>query len=246
MIKNPVLILGLTLVGFGICISMPQTAAAGNTRVDICHIPPDNPDNFHTITVNEKAVDDHLAHGDLTGSCFENCEALCDDGNACTQDVVSSPDQCICQVAPGPAVSCDDSDPCTTDSCDVVTGCSSDAIFVAHGATGQTWAQAQSLCEADGLDLASIHSQEEQGCAVAALVEAGASGLGGFIGLHEDGVEGNWLWIDGTTFDFANWLSGEPNNDGGFTTNVVHIWLNTGGYWNDVGPARTDFGYVCR
>lgn len=246
MLKNSILMIGVTLVGFGICFSTPETAAASNAKVDVCHIPPGNPDNFHTISVSEKAVDAHLAHGDLIGGCFENCEALCDDGNACTQDVVSDPDQCICQAAPGPVVSCDDSDACTADSCDVVTGCSNDAIFVAQGSTGQTWSQAQSLCEADGLNLASIHNQEEQGCAAAALSAAGAPPFGGFIGLYESGVEGNWLWIDGTTVDFANWLNGEPNNDGGQTTNVGHLWLGTGGYWNDVTDWRTDFGYVCR
>ncbi|NWF38818.1 hypothetical protein F3F96_06685 [Mariprofundus sp. NF] len=35
----------------------------------ICHIPPGNPDNMHTIEVGEAAVDAHMAHGDMMGSC---------------------------------------------------------------------------------------------------------------------------------------------------------------------------------
>ncbi|NWF38816.1 hypothetical protein F3F96_06670 [Mariprofundus sp. NF] len=35
----------------------------------ICHIPPGNPDNMHTIEVGEPAVDAHMAHGDMMGSC---------------------------------------------------------------------------------------------------------------------------------------------------------------------------------
>ncbi len=41
----------------------------GTVKVDVCHIPPGNPDNAHTITVGEPAVDAHLAHGDFLGHC---------------------------------------------------------------------------------------------------------------------------------------------------------------------------------
>ncbi len=41
----------------------------GDGRVTICHIPPGNPDNAHTITVSIKAVPAHLAHGDTCGPC---------------------------------------------------------------------------------------------------------------------------------------------------------------------------------
>jgi len=38
-------------------------------KVAICHIPPGNPDNAHTITVAAPAADAHLAHGDYLGAC---------------------------------------------------------------------------------------------------------------------------------------------------------------------------------
>jgi hypothetical protein len=38
-------------------------------KVTICHIPPGNPSNAHTIRVSENAVDAHLAHGDELGKC---------------------------------------------------------------------------------------------------------------------------------------------------------------------------------
>ena len=39
------------------------------TTVTICHIPPGNPENAHTISVGISAVKGHLAHGDVKGSC---------------------------------------------------------------------------------------------------------------------------------------------------------------------------------
>jgi hypothetical protein len=39
-------------------------------KFKICHIPPGNPDNAHTITVgSQSAVQAHLAHGDTLGKC---------------------------------------------------------------------------------------------------------------------------------------------------------------------------------
>ena len=54
--------------------AMPTAYADGsggnnNGKVTICHIPPGNPDNAHTIRVSENAVDAHLAHGDTLGKC---------------------------------------------------------------------------------------------------------------------------------------------------------------------------------
>jgi hypothetical protein len=47
----------------------PTAPGAGQVKVDICHIPPGNPANAHTITVGAPAVPAHLAHGDLAGVC---------------------------------------------------------------------------------------------------------------------------------------------------------------------------------
>ncbi|HXV38985.1 MAG TPA: hypothetical protein VD699_05390, partial [Nitrosopumilaceae archaeon] len=41
-------------------------------KIKICHIPPGNPDNAHTIKISKKALAKHLAHGDHTGRCTGN------------------------------------------------------------------------------------------------------------------------------------------------------------------------------
>jgi hypothetical protein len=44
-------------------------------KVTVCHIPPGNPDNAHTITVGEPALEAHLAHGDTEDECPEAAPA---------------------------------------------------------------------------------------------------------------------------------------------------------------------------
>ena len=44
-------------------------AIAEGAKVDVCHIPPGNPENAHTITISENALSTHLDHGDRVGAC---------------------------------------------------------------------------------------------------------------------------------------------------------------------------------
>lgn len=97
-----------------------SAAWAGNAKVQVCHIPPGNPSNFHTITISENALQAHLAHGDIVGTCFAHCDTLCDDGNPCTIDACDANEHCLLTHPP---VNCNDSNPCTVDSCDPTKGC---------------------------------------------------------------------------------------------------------------------------
>ncbi len=49
--------------------STESTSSSQDEKVTICHIPPGNTDNPHTITISESALDAHLAHGDTIGAC---------------------------------------------------------------------------------------------------------------------------------------------------------------------------------
>jgi len=48
--------------------------------VTLCHLPPGNPANAHTITVGEPAVKAHLRHGDTLGACDGSSEPTPDAG----------------------------------------------------------------------------------------------------------------------------------------------------------------------
>jgi hypothetical protein len=108
-------LLALLVVGAG-----AVAASGAPVKVEVCHVPPNNPMSFHTILVHENALPRHLAHGDLMQRCFESCDVLCSDGNACTIDACDEvTEECLDDHPP---VDCDDSNACTDDSCDPVAG----------------------------------------------------------------------------------------------------------------------------
>jgi hypothetical protein len=41
----------------------------GDGKATVCHIPPGNPDNAHTIRIGPRAVPAHMRHGDVIGPC---------------------------------------------------------------------------------------------------------------------------------------------------------------------------------
>jgi hypothetical protein len=45
-----------------------------NDKITICHIPPGNPGNAHTIRISSNAKNAHLAHGDTLGECPDDDE----------------------------------------------------------------------------------------------------------------------------------------------------------------------------
>jgi|GEM_PF-2225369 len=64
--------LGLAALASVALLPLTSSAPANNHRnhkITICHIPPGNPANAHSITVSINALDAHLAHGDFVGSC---------------------------------------------------------------------------------------------------------------------------------------------------------------------------------
>jgi hypothetical protein len=60
------------LLDQGCSVNSPDPRAcdpADTMKTTICHIPPGNPANAHTICVGNPAVAAHLDHGDFVGTC---------------------------------------------------------------------------------------------------------------------------------------------------------------------------------
>ncbi|MBW8887769.1 MAG: hypothetical protein JF616_08430 [Fibrobacteres bacterium] len=97
-------------------LAMSQSGSADSSdhgggvgKTTICHIPPGNPANAHTITVGNPAVKAHLAHGDKLGACKDMPPAAkpCSDnpGTSASHDGLaldrSGGKVAICHIPPG-------------------------------------------------------------------------------------------------------------------------------------------------
>jgi len=69
---------------------LEDNGVVGNQKVVICHIPPGNPENEHSIRISYNAVHAHLAHGDRLDSCDEPPDPPPPDGKQFTIEVTES------------------------------------------------------------------------------------------------------------------------------------------------------------
>jgi hypothetical protein len=114
---------------------------------------------------------------------------------------------------------------------------------------GTSWKSAKKACEKLGGHLVSITSAEEQ-----AFVFQQAKNYKGkqfWIGLTDEGNEGDWHWITGEAVTYTNWGKGNPNDDGGQDYGVLYTtkeqWDNSGvkpGQWDDDAGKGPNY-YIC-
>jgi hypothetical protein len=67
--------------------------ACADGKCFVCHVPPGNPANAHTIHVGEAAVDAHLKHGDALGACGDDVDADTDSDSDSESDSDSDSDE---------------------------------------------------------------------------------------------------------------------------------------------------------
>ena len=108
------------------------------------------------------------------------------------------------------------------------------------GDTGHNWRESDTYCQSVfGTHLASFHSTSENSDAIANGSWVSTYGQI-WIGLNDIDVEGDYVWIDGTPFDYENW---EDKQDT-ISENCVRISVNDGG-WNDIACSTLYFGFIC-
>lgn len=71
-----------------LALMVPALAAAAgpNEKTVLCHVPPGNPGNAHTITVGGNAPNAHLGHGDTLGPCPVERPGKADDDDDSSDD----------------------------------------------------------------------------------------------------------------------------------------------------------------
>jgi hypothetical protein len=96
----------------------------------------------------------------------------------------------------------------------------------------RAWDDAKSACEEEDAHLLVENDASERD-----FVQATVSP--GWIGLSDQGSEGEFVWIDGTALDFTAWNAGEPNE-----ANAGEDCVTDFGGWNDDACTNT-YNYVC-
>ena len=92
-------------------------------------------------------------------------------------------------------------------------------------------------------NLVSIHSEEEHQFVVGLHGGAGSPWLGG---RRDPGNHSNFLWSDGTPWDYSNWEEGQPSNIPGRSEDCVHLWnINHRHQWDDQ-PCYVVVSFVCK
>jgi len=100
---------------------------------------------------------------------------------------------------------------------------------------------AQHQCRARGMELTSLHSQEEQDF----LWGLNDGDHSFWTGLGDRAAEGVWKWSDGTPLDWQNWNAGEPDGGVGSAQNCVYMSSTTDGKWSDT-YCHSEHSVACR
>ncbi len=88
--------------------------SCGCGKVRICHEPPGNVANMHTICISKSAVSAHLKHGDRLGKCLYETKKVCTDKKCCKYVKKCECNKCKCKKPDaGPCKTCD-AGPCPT------------------------------------------------------------------------------------------------------------------------------------
>jgi hypothetical protein len=104
--------------------------------------------------------------------------------------------------------------------------------------SASAYAATLSLTSASGYEghLATLSSQAEDDFVWSFLNANGVDALasGRFLGAYKD-ANAAWQWVTGESFNYANWMAGEPNNSGGNENYLMNWWSADalGGRWND-------------
>ncbi|XP_032422573.1 galactose-specific lectin nattectin-like isoform X1 [Xiphophorus hellerii] len=76
----------------------------------------------------------------------------------------------------------------------------------------RTWSDAEEFCISIGGNLASIHNNEENSFLSDMVVRDTGSPAITWVGGYDAITEGQWLWSDGSKFDYTSFAIGEPDN----------------------------------
>lgn len=86
-----------------------------------------------------------------------------------------------------------------------------------------------------------MESQTENDFVMVNLKRAGVANA--FIGLYVNNDD-QFVWTDGSVYDYTSWSTGEPN--GFFGLEGCATMFTGSGHWNDVYCGRPQNGFACK
>lgn len=97
------------------------------------------------------------------------------------------------------------------DGCESFEDDGEDGVCYRIGSTAENWQEARQICKSFGADLASIHNQRENSFVRRLAVSHGeVNGL--YLGATLTGKGNDFVWIDGTPWDYSDFYPGFPMN----------------------------------
>jgi hypothetical protein len=110
-----------------------------------------------------------------------------------------------------------------------------------HLLAGGSWTAAEAAAVALGGHLATVDDQAEHDWILAQWHNWQGLDRDLWIGLTDQAVEGNFVWIDGTPVGYTNWDLNEPNDGAGGEDYTAMRQNNPAAFWNDLADAPVGF-----
>uniref|UniRef100_A0A673FYY8 Galactose-specific lectin nattectin-like n=1 Tax=Sinocyclocheilus rhinocerous TaxID=307959 RepID=A0A673FYY8_9TELE len=101
------------------------------------------------------------------------------------------------------------------------------------------WITAERFCQTYDANLASVHNKLDNDH----LLSLVPSYTRFWVGAQDGEQEGQWIWSDGSPFNYTSWCSGEPNNAGD-TENCLELAYSSNHCWNDL-TCSSLLAFVC-
>ncbi|XP_078493515.1 uncharacterized protein LOC100176392 isoform X1 [Ciona intestinalis] len=105
----------------------------------------------------------------------------------------------------------------------------------------KSWKSANDYCATLGGSLVTIQTLDEQEFVTARGTKTGINAL--WIGMVQDGMNGPYIWIDGTPLTFENWIGGQPNDNNG--KELCVLMYTYAGLWSDDNCGLPN-GFICQ
>ncbi|XP_052453189.1 galactose-specific lectin nattectin [Carassius gibelio] len=101
------------------------------------------------------------------------------------------------------------------------------------------WITAERFCQTYDANLASVHNKLDNDH----LLSLVPSFTRFWVGAQDGEQEGQWIWSDGSHFNYTSWCSGEPNNVGN-EEHCLELAYSSNNCWNDL-TCSVQLAFVC-